>query len=182
MAKIGLEGFRYALLTAEDPVTYDTPVVIGKAVSAKLATETNSAELYADNALVESDTTFSKGTLTLETANLPQAVTAALLGHTVTNGAITRKTTDIAPYVGVGRVITELVNGAYLYTAEFVCKAKFKIPESDEKTKGASVEFATTTIEADVSSLPNTEWNKSASFSDKAAALAFLDDCFGVES
>lgn len=182
MAKIGLDGFRYAVLTDEDTPVYDTPVVVGKAVSAKLAVESNSAELYADNALAESDSTFSKGTLTLEVASVGQAVAAALLGHTVEGGGLTRNANDIAPYVGVGRVITELVNGAYVYTAEFLNKVKFAEPESDEKTKGASVDFATSSIEGSVSALPNGDWSKSGSFSTKSAALAFLDDCFGVES
>lgn len=182
MAKIGLAGFRYAKLDTEDPATYDTPVVVGKAVSAKAAIESNSAELYADNALAESDSTFSKGTLTLEVASLPKAVIAELLGHTLAGTAIVRRDNDIAPYVGVGRVITELVNGAYVYTAEFLSKVKFAEPESDEKTKGASVDFATSSIEGTISALPNHEWSKSDSFASAELAAAFLDDCFGVES
>ena len=182
MAKIGLSGFKYALLTTEDPATYDTPVVVGKAVSAKAAIDSNSAELYADNALAESDSTFSKGKLTLETASLSKAVTAELLGHSLSGTAIVRKDNDIAPYVGIGRVITELVNGAYVYTAEFLSKVKFSEPASDEKTKGASVDFATTSIEGTISSLPSHEWSKSDSFATAALASAFLDDCFGIES
>jgi len=184
MARIGLEGLKYALITAEGDATtaptYGTPSVIGKAVDAKLNPELNSAELYADNSLAESDTTFNKGTLDLTVADDDDTVVAALLGHSIATGEITRSSTDTAPYVGVGRVITKIVGGAYKYKAEFLAKVKFKLTIPEEKTKGESVEFQTAPLSGDVIVPLNGEWSKTQTFDTKAAALAYLDDCFGV--
>ena len=113
MARIGLSGLKYAELTNEVTPTYAAPAVLAKVVGAKLAYELNSAELYADNALAESDYTFNKGTLTLTVADDDDAVLAKLLGRTVnaTTKEVIRTTQDVAPYVGIGRVITKLVGG-----------------------------------------------------------------------
>lgn len=181
MARIGLHGLKYAELTDEaDSGSYGTPAVIGKAVGAKLALELNSAELYADNALAESDYTFNKGTLTLTVDDTDDTTIGTLLGRTLTTGETVRKNTDTAPYVGVGRVITKLVNGAYKYKAEFLSKVKFKEPAPEDKTKGESVEFATTDLEGGIATLPNGEWSRSKTFDTKDEAEAYIDTCFGV--
>lgn len=182
MARIGLHGLQYALLTNEDTEIYAVPAVIGGAVGAKLAYELNSAELYADNSLTESDYSFNKGTLTLTVSDDDDAVLAALLGRTIdpTTKEVIRTTEDVAPFVGVGRVITKLVSGAYKYKAEFLAKVKFKEPAPEDKTKGASVEFGTVDLEGTIAALPNKKWSKSATFDTKAAAEAYIDTCFDV--
>ena len=186
MARIGLQGVRYATIssegTASTAATYGTPATVGKAVGAKLAYELNSAELYADNALAESDYTFNKGTITITVADDDDATLAALLGRSIgTDPAeVVRKNTDTAPYVGVSRIITKLVGGTYKYKAEFLSKVKFKEPAPEEKTKGESVEFGTTDLEGGIAVLPNAEWSKSATFATLAEAESYLDDCFGV--
>lgn len=182
MARIGLSGLKYAELTNEVTPTYAAPAVLAKVVGAKLAYELNSAELYADNALAESDYTFNKGTLTLTVADDDDAVLAKLLGRTVnaTTKEVIRTTQDVAPYVGIGRVITKLVGGDYKYKAEFLSKVKFKEPAPEEKTKGESVEFGTVELEGGIAVLPSNVWSRTATFDTLAEAEAFLDDCFGV--
>lgn len=185
MARIGLHGLKYAVLSNEATVTYTAPAVIGKAIGAKLALELNSAELYADNALAESDYTFNKGTLTLTLDDTDDITLGKLLGRTVATtgtdiGVTIRKNTDTAPYVGVGRIVTKIVNGAYKYKVEFLSKVKFKEPAPEDKTKGESVEFGTTDLEGGISVLPSGEWSRSKTFDDKTAAATFLDACFGV--
>lgn len=180
MARIGLHGLKYAELTDETAVTYGVPAVIGKAIGAKLGYELNSAELYADNALAESDYTFNKGTLTLTIADDDDVTMGVLLGRTLATGETIRTNKDAAPYVGVGRVITKLVDGAYKYKAEFLSKVKFKEPAPEDKTKGDSVEFGTVEIEGMISVLPNDTWSRSKTFPTKAEAEEYLDTCFGV--
>lgn len=173
---------KYAVLSNEETPVYGTPAVIGKAVGAKLGYELNSAELYADNSLAESDYTFNKGTLTINVADDDDAVLATLLGRTVdpTTKAVVRTTEDVAPYVGVGRIITKLVGGEYKYKVEFLSKVKFKEPAPEEKTKGASVEFGTVELEGGIAVLPSKIWSKTATLDTLAEAESFLDDCFGV--
>lgn len=185
MARIGLHGLKYAELTDEAAEAYAAPATIGKAIGAKLALELNSAELYADNALAESDYTFNKGTLTLTLDDTDDTTLGKLLGRTVaasgTDAGVTiRKNTDTAPYVGVGRVLTKIMNGAYKYKAEFLSKVKFKEPAPEDKTKGESVEFGTTDLEGGIAVLPSGEWSRSKTFDTKAEAETFIDTCFGV--
>ena len=63
MARIGLKNFRYSELDEEEKVI--APKSLGKAIDCKVSLELNSGELYADDALAESDYTFNKGTVTI---------------------------------------------------------------------------------------------------------------------
>ena len=68
MAKIGLSNLIWSRLTAEadnGTPTYDGAKTLGKAVSASVSITNNSATLYADDVLAESDTSFQSGTITL---------------------------------------------------------------------------------------------------------------------
>ena len=67
MAKIGLTNFWYSKLTeAEDGTpSYDGATSFGKAINANVSITNNSAMLYADDALAESDTSFQSGSVTL---------------------------------------------------------------------------------------------------------------------
>lgn len=178
MAKIGLTNFRYSTLTeAEDGTpTYAGAQTPGKAVSCNVSITSNSAMLYADDTLAESDTSFQSGTVTMGIDEDDLQTMAALLGHTITEeGIMTRNIEDTAPYVGLGRVVTKMVNGVYKYKVEFLYKVKFSEPSAENTTKGESVEFATTEIEGTVSALKNGNWSVAQTFTTKAAAITYLE-------
>jgi phi13 family phage major tail protein len=182
MAKIGLKGIRFAELTETE--TYGTPQSAGKAVSASVSVNNNDAKLYADDALAESDTTFSSAGVSLTVDDDNNVVLAKLLGHTISGqtGEIVRNANDTAPYFGLGRIITKVVNNVRQYKVEFLCKVKFGEPSQEENTKGDSVEFGTTTIEGTASVLSTGVWSKSETFATEQLATAYLDACFGVEA
>lgn len=186
MAKIGLNNFRYSLLTeAEDgTVTYAGAKTLGKAIDCKVSIEKYDAELYADDALAESDNTFKKGTITLTVDEDDDTVFAELLGHEVDTetSEMIRKDTDIAPYVGVGRVLTKVVKGVYKYKVEFLPKVKFSEPEQEEATKGDSIEFKTPSIEGTVSKLADGTWSKAKTFTNKDDAIAHLESLMAKSS
>ncbi len=174
MARIGLKNFRYSKLDENEKVI--APNSLGKAIDCKVSLELNSAELYGDDALCESDYTFNKGTVTITVDDDDDVILAPLLGHKISeDGEIIRKDTDSAPYIALGRIITKIVKGVYKYKVEFLSKVKFKDTMPDEKTKGESVEFQTTSIEGSVMRKKDGEWSKSKTFEDYKDASDYLD-------
>lgn len=181
MAKIGLRNFLFGILTEETDgtATYGVAQKPAKAISCKVDISNNDAKLYADDGLAESDTTFQSGTVTLGIDDEDDTMLATLLGHQITSGEIVRNATDVAPYVGLGRIVTKLVNGVYKYKVEFLKKVKFSEPSQENDTKGESVEFGTSEIEGLVSALANGEWSASKTFNTMAEAQEYLESFFG---
>lgn len=181
MAKIGLNNLWYSKLTeAQDGTpSYDGAKSFGKAINCNVSITNNSATLYADDALAESDTSFQSGTVSLGVDDDREATFADVLGHEVTEeGEVIRNANDTAPWVGLGRIIVKMVNNVKLYKVEILNKVKFAEPSQDDTTKGESVEFSTPTIEGTVATLANGDWSDSKTFATKEAALAFIQATF----
>ena len=182
MATIGLNNFRYSKLT-ESPdgkATYDGAHKPGKAVSCKVSVTNNDATLYADDGLAESDYSFNSATVTMGIDEGDLQTMADLLGHKVTpgdeaSGEIVRNSNDVAPYVGLGRVITKVINGVYKYKVEFLYKVKFSEPSQEDKTKGDKVDFSTVELEGAASTLANGDWSKAKTFDTKQEAITYLE-------
>lgn len=174
MARIGLRNFRYSKLDENENVI--APLSLGKAINCSVALNNNSAELYADDSLAESDYTFNNGTVTIGIDDDDDTVLAPLLGHQISeDGELIRKDTDTAPYIAFGRIITKMVKGEYKYKVEWLAKVKFKDALPEESTKGESVEFATPTIEGSVMRRKDGVWSKSKTFTSYDEASAYLD-------
>lgn len=183
MAKIGLDNFRYAALTETDGVaTYGVAKKPGKAITCNVSITNNDAKLYADNGLAESDTSFQSGTVTMGVDDDDLQIQADLLGHTITDGVIVRNANDTAIYVGIGRIVTKLVNGVKKYKVEFLCKVKFGEPSQEDSTKGESVEFGTVELEGTIATLANGEWSKAKTFDTHAEAVTYLESLFTVSA
>jgi len=179
MAKIGLNSFRYSVLTeaTDGTPSYDGANTPAKAVSCSVSISNNDVKLYADDALAESDTSFQSGSVTIGIDDEDQATMATLLGHTVdtTSQAMIRNVNDIAPYVGFGRIVVKMINNVKKYKVEFLYKVKFAEPSQEDQTKGETVEFATTTLEGTVATLANGKWSETKTFDTKAEALTYLE-------
>lgn len=185
MAKIGLNNLWYSKLTEalDGTPTYDGAKSFGKAVSANVSISNNSASLYADDTLAESDTSFQNGTVTLGVDDDREATFADVLGHDITEeGEVTRNANDVAPWVGLGRIVVKMVNNVRLYKVEILNKVKFSEPSQDDQTKGESVEFSTPEIEGTIATLANGDWSTSQVFTTKDEALAFIQATFASES
>ena len=87
-----------------------------------------------------------------------------------------RNSNDVAPYIGLGRVITKMVNGALKYKAEFLYKVKFSEPSQEDQTKGEKVDFKTPEIEGTASQLANGDWSAAQTFDTKDAAVSYVKD------
>lgn len=129
MARIGLSDFRYGILTeaTDGTPTYGVAKMPGHAISFKCDISSNSAKLYGDNVLIESDTSFQSGSCTMGIDKDDIETMADLLGHRiVTDGTgdtatktLVRNADDVAPYVGVGRVLTLVINNVKKYKVNF---------------------------------------------------------------
>ena len=187
MARIGFKKGKYNKI---DPQTKKYAAITGgvpcleKVIDEKFSAEFNSAELYADDALAETDYTFKKGSLAITVANDDDEKDAELMGNTIAEGEVTKNITDTAPEVGYGHIVTKVVNGVRKYKVEFFPRVKFTKITADAKTRGESVEFGTTSIEGVVYPLdeamngdPAGTWEKHQTFATEAEAEAYLDKC-----
>lgn len=182
MAKIGLKNFRFGILTEnlDGSATYGVGQKPAKAISCTVDISNNDVKLYADDALAESDTSFQSGSVTLGIDDEDDTMLATLLGHQIVGGVLVRNSSDVAPYVGLGRIITKMVNGAYKYKVEFLKKVKFSEPSQENNTKGESLEFGTSTLSGQVATLANGDWSESKTFNTMNEAQAYLDSLFGA--
>lgn len=185
MAKIGLTNIWWGKLTeSEDGApSYDGAKSFGKAVSCKVSVTNNNATLYAEDALAESDKSFNSASVTLGVADDDDTIFAPILGHKVSDagkgavgGEMVRNANDVAPYIGLGRVITKMVNGALKYKGEFLYKVKFSEPSQEDQTKGEKVDFKTPEIEGSAASLANGNWSAAQTFDTKDAAVTWVKD------
>ncbi|USK56576.1 phage tail protein [Cytobacillus solani] len=146
MAQVGLKDLHFAKLTKDDEVevTYAVPKKIAPAISVNMTTSSNSATLYADDGPAATDSALGVTEVTINTSDLPTAVEAELLGHTVNSeGVMVENADDTAPYVAIG-FRSKTSDGGEMFV--WLLKGKFSIPEQNYATKGESIEYQTPTI------------------------------------
>ena len=184
MARIGFKQAKYNKIVGGTyaQLTDNKVPVFEKVVDEKFAPEYNSAELYANDGLAESDYSFKKGTLSLTVADDDDKLCAELLGNTDEDGEVTSNVGDAAPEFGYGHIIPKLVGGVRKYKVEFFPRVKFTKVTSDNKTRGEGVEFNTTAIEGTVFPLESAfnglkagDWEKHKTFATLEEAEAYLD-------
>lgn len=187
MARIGFKKAKYNKISGEtyEALKENKVPVFEKVVDEKFAPEYNSAELYANDGLAETDYSFKKGTLSLTVADDDDTLCATILGNTVKTdgGEVTSNIEDTAPEFGYGHIIPKMVGGAKKYKVEFFPRVKFTKVTSDNKTRGESVEFSTTAIEGTVMPLETAlnglkvgDWEKHQTFATLEEAETYLDE------
>jgi phi13 family phage major tail protein len=145
---IGLTNLYYATLTT-DPIgtgkpTYGTPVRIPGVISATINPNASKGTLFADNGPMDTATALGLIDLELNVVDVPFDVQAALLGHTITTkGVMTRKSSDVPPWVAIG-FETLKSNGKKRFV--WLVKGKFSEPEQKSETQNDGVNFQTPTI------------------------------------
>ena len=184
MARIGFKKAKYNKIVGNTyaTLTSNAVPVFEKVVDEKFAPEYNTAELYANDGLAESDYSFKKGTLSLTVADDDDKLCAELLGNTDDDGEVTSNINDIAPEFGYGHIIPKMVGGVRKYKVEFFPRVKFTKVTSDNKTRGESVEFSTTAVEGTVfpcetaiNGLAVGCWEKHQTFATLEEAETYLD-------
>lgn len=160
MAKIGLSKPRAATYNADGTtVTYSNPTVIGKYTAFGLTVESSDDNnLYADNAIAETDPNFSGGTATLTTDDLSAAVMATILGlayesiSTTTSDSLWYLWNDsqVVPYLGIGGIIKRKLNGVISYQAFVLPKVQFVNPALSLTTQGQTITWQTQELTANI--------------------------------
>ena len=182
MAKIGLNNFRYAVATIgpNGAITYGAVKKPAKAVSFSFEPNTSDAKLYADDSLAESDNRVTGGTCTMGIDRLDAETMAEILGHEYNNETkeVVSNVNDIAPYVGVGRIVRIMVDGVQNFRATFLAQCKFAEPSADDNTMGESVEFSTYELSGTVVVPADGNWRREKVFTTQADAIAYLEGLF----
>ena len=160
MSKVGISRLHYAVLSTEETPTSNPTYGTIKApscgmINAEIAVANNTATLYADNMIWETETSQGEVTLTLNVADLPMSVQADLLGHTYssTDKTLIKKSTDTAPYVAVG---FEFLEGNGKKLCCWLYKGKFNVPNMTGQTKGENTEYQTNEITGTFAALKGT--------------------------
>lgn len=176
MATIGLKYPVYKGETSQG--------VIGKAIQADISIEVNDVKLYADDAIAESDKSFSSGTITLGIDDLSDTIQTDLLGHAVDaeTDEIIAKGTDDSPYVGIGFYGTKKVGGVRKYRAIWLPKVQFAEPADTNATKGEIIEFQTPTLEGTIMLDDDGAWKYEQTFTTEAEAKTYLENKAGITS
>lgn len=190
MAVIGLSKPYYGIYSATgNAVSYANGAVMGKATEANIEIDTTEDNnLYADNAIAETDRSFAGGTLTLSTDDLSQEVTKAILGLTETSITGIEGVTDTSvkelvyddtqtiPYLGVGFIIKKKVGGAYKWRGVVLSKVMFSVPADAATTQGESIEWQVPELSATImrDDSETHKWKREATFTTEAQAEAYI--------
>jgi phi13 family phage major tail protein len=180
--RVGLDSLHYAILTQDDAngVAYNGPVAVDGIISAKISAKENSATLYSDNRPSETSTALGEITVDFELKDIPLSLQAALLGHTITNGVIVRKSTDSAPYVALGfRSLKSNGKNRYIW----LYKGRFGIPDDQYKTKEDKPDYQSQTMSGTFITLENNSQWKAEGDEDEAgftAGATWFNSVYGI--
>lgn len=199
MATIGLSKPYYAVYSnTGTTVSYANGGVMGKATEANIEVETTEDNnLYADNAIAETDRSFAGGTLTLSTDDLSQEVSKAILG--IKEEALTEITgvtdedaseliyddTQETPYLGAGFIIKKKVSGVYKWRAVVLTKVMFGVPSDAATTQGETIEWQVPELRSDqlcCDDSANHVWKREATFTTEAQAEAYIKARLNITS
>ena len=198
MAIIGLSKPYYAIYNnASGVITYAQGGVMGRATEANIEIESSEDNnLYADNAIAETDRQFTGGTLTLSTDDLSQEVSAAILGVKtqaiesipgITDEDVNEliyDNTQVIPYLGCGFIVKKMRNGVTAWRAIVLTKIMFSVPSDAATTQGESIEWQvpelTATIMRDDSATQM--WKREATFTTEAQAETYIKYLLGVSA
>lgn len=192
MATIGVSRPYYALYNNNDGViTYTDGGILAKAVEFSASIESSSDNnLYADNAIAESDRSFGGGTLTITTDDLTQEASAAIMGITASTVTVGEDSVSELvfdddmnpPDLGFGIIILKKRGGAYKHRAVVFTKIKFNIPEDAASTRGETIEWQTPELEATIMRDDSAKhaWKREATFDTEADARAYIETLLNI--
>lgn len=171
--RIGVDKLHYAICTDGDTESWGTPSPLKGVISVNINPNASQETLFADDGPYETAATIGNIEVEINKAQLALAERAELLGHTLANGKLVSKSTDVPPFVAIG-FRTLKSNGHYRYV--WLYKGKFQDLEDQNETKGDSINFQTDTINGQfLQTNKNQAWKIEADEDDQAAATVIAD-------
>lgn len=162
--------------------TYDATkkVTIGELVSANLTLTMANGDIWGDDKQIEEVNEFASGALPMETVDMTDDVATVVYGSTVVDQTIEDKTTDEAPYGGLGYFKSLMRKSKKYYQAFFYPKVKAALGNDNAQTKGSSITFQTTTTNFTIAAPLYDEgaWRRRQTFDTIAEAKTWIDAQF----
>lgn len=178
---IGLKNLHIATLTSDDNTgaVYATPEKMAKAVGATVTPNVSNNTFYADDGPSETNSSLGQINVSIGVDQLPKAMQATLLGHSVNSeGVLIKKSDDQAPYIALGfesMTSTGEVEYVWLY------KGKFQLNERSYTTKGESIEYQNPTLNATfVKRDFDGAWQASVNSGDSDITQTVIDNWFNA--
>ena len=155
MSKLGIQSVRYSKM--DESENYSGAKEIGTLVTFNGTPNNVSVDDYGDNGVVESNRSVNQIALSMEMNELAGKEYADLCGHTYDEETkkVTVKTTDNAPYVGIGAIGNSERKGRAVYVLKFYPKMQFSDPTDENSTETETKEYKHSTVEG--TGMPNKE-------------------------
>ena len=147
MATVGLRDIYFAPIIKDDEngTEYDAPIKIGRAMTANVQPQFNTADLRADDGVAETAESRGATTVSVQTDDISKEAQAVIFGKTINEDGVLLDNEDDRPPYGALMFRSEKANGAYRYVVLY--KGKFTLPEANYETKQETPAFQTPTIE-----------------------------------
>lgn len=178
------KGFLYAVagILNEADGTYSDGMYLGPTATFNINPTANDVKDYGDNSAVETDTSVTGGTTSIEVNEMANKIYSFLLGHTYDeekNNIICNRD-DIAPFIGLGAVGVSRANKKDYYTAKFYKKVQCKEPNDENATQQDTLSFTHTTVEGNLFVPEDGIWKEQQTFPTQSAAKEWLNEKVGI--
>ena len=195
MANIGASKPLYAKYNhSGGVVSYSDGGVMGALVEFNIELEAaNDNDFYADNAVKEtSRNKFSSGTIGMQTDDLRQSVSKAILGlkeENIVVPGIEDPVTELVydadqntPYLGIGMIQKKQVDNVNKYRAILLKKVMFSVPADAATTEGEEIDWQVPELSGKIlrDDTAKKAWKCEATFDTEAEAEIYLRYKLGI--
>lgn len=187
MAKIGMEYVCSAELTESNAGgTYSRTYANGKywGPSSSFTGSPTNADVkdYGDDRAVETDTSMTGGSLSVELNEDTLELESWLLGHTydASTKTMTCSSEDVPPFLGTAAIGKSRRNNATIYRAVVYFKTQFTNPEDGLQTKQENTTFNHTSFSGSIFECEDHKWKEAKEFDSLADAKTYINTLFGI--
>lgn len=193
MAYTGMRHPVFAPVESYTPgqeIVYGEGVVLGKAIDATITPENANAELFADDALAESDNSMVGATITMTVDDLMHEAGVIALGlkrRTVNGKTAYSITSKASPYGCVGWMEEKVNGGVYGYIVKFAHRVQLGRSAINSATKGRQLTYQTVgltgrVLSAELDESRDKYWIDEIPVETEAEGITLLDEMAHVQA